>query len=161
MRHLLGLLAALVATHLYATPVSPDAMRAYLIRYEGYRLTPYRDGNHWAVGVGHSLTAHRQAVRAYSRVEVERFLWTDLSWSLDACRRGVRDFDDLPHEVQLLCVGVAFTVGRTGFERFRQFRLALSHRAYNAAAHELRWSKWFTQVSAARANAAVRVLLAL
>lgn len=134
-------------------------IRDYLVRWEGYRLTPYKDRGHWSVGVGHNLTVNREPVRRYSAAEVETLLWRDVSWALDVCRAGVTDFDDLPHDVQLVCIGLAFGVGRVGFMRFTNLRRALSWRAYHAASQELGLSKWYTQVSPARARAARQVLL--
>lgn len=141
----------------FAAP-SPARIRAELVKWEGYRLVPYRDGAHWSVGIGHNLTVNRQPARRYSPAEVERFFLADVSWALDACRKGISDFDDLPEQVQLVCISVAFGVGRTGFDRFRNFRLAMSYRAYDSAASELRLSKWATQVSPARRDHHIRVL---
>ncbi len=155
----------LTASGLCVQPTPPgslslDTIRAYLVQWEGYSLTPYRDGPGYSVGIGHSLFANREKVRPYSRAEVERFFYRDTSWVIDACRLGITGFDQLPTDVRLVCIGLAFGVGRTGFARFHQFRLALSHRAYNAAAHELGLSKWYRQqVSPARARAAYNTLL--
>lgn len=147
---------------LAAEPVSSVAIRDHLIRWEGYRLSPYRDGPGWSVGVGHSITANAERRKArYTAAEVERLLWADVSWALDAARQGIRDFDDLPPQVQLIALGVAFGTGRTGFHRFQSFRLALSRRAYNAAAHELAHSRWATQVSPERRTHYVNTLLRL
>lgn len=137
--------------------------RDHLVAYEGYRTRPYRDGDGWSVGIGHSLTQHREAAiwtRPYTAAEIEALYARDISWTLDACRRGVAHFDDLPPAVRQVCVGVAFTVGRTGFDHFVSFRLALSYRAYDAAAVELNRSRWADQVSPARHNSYIRILKA-
>lgn len=144
-----------------AVPVTYSEARTYLVQWEGYKTTPYRDGpaGHYSVGIGHSLTANGEVPRArYSPTQIERYFAADLSWALDACRAGVRRFDDLPKDIQLVALSVAFTTGRTGFHRFTNFRRALSWRAYDAAAVELADSKWRTQVSVSRFNHCVRVL---
>lgn len=124
-----------------------------LVHWEGRRNRPYRDGEGWSVGVGHSLTMNRESAiwsRPYTELEVERMLVADLSWALDAARKGVDDFDSLPIEVRRITVGIAFTVGRTGFERFVDLRRSLSRRAFDAAATSLLFSRWRTQVSRER-----------
>jgi hypothetical protein len=110
------------------------------------------------VGIGHNLTAHGRPVRRYAAVEVERLFMQDFSVALDSCRKGIEDFDSLPVNLQILCISVHWGVGRTGFARFHDFRLAMSHRAYLLAASELRLSKWATQVSRARRDHHVALL---
>ena len=150
------LLSVLAAT---AAPITYAEARDYLVQWEGYRTTPYRDGPGYSVGIGHSLTANGEIPRArYTAVQIERYFAADLSWALDACRAGIRDFDELPKRVQLVALSVAFTTGRTGFHRFSGFRRALSWRAYEAAAAELSHSFWRNQVSASRFNHSISVI---
>ena len=158
---LLALLAALCPLTGCAVPVTEGAIRAHLVQWEGYRLTAYRDGPRgWSVGIGHSLTSNMEKVKrsAYTRAEIERFWAEDCSWAWDACRGGVERFDDLPQDIQLITLGVAFTCGRTGFARFVSFRRALGWRAFDLAATELATSRWYAQVSAARASTYVKTL---
>lgn len=144
-----------------ADSLSPTTVELHLRRFEGYRTVPYRDGPSWSVGVGHNLSAHREPVKArYTDVEIRRFLLADTAAALDACRLGVTGFDDLPVEVQLVCIDLAFTTGSTGFQRWGNLRLALGRRAYSSAAIELTLSRWWRQVSAERANWALRALRA-
>lgn len=151
------LLFILLAAQVIAVPL--DKLRQEMVRWEGYRLSPYRDGSGYAVGIGHNLTAHGEEVRTYTAAEVEAFFKSDIQWAIAACRNGIDNFDDLPDDVQIVCISVAFTVGRTGFQRFKDFRLAMSYRAYNAAATELRLSKWAAQVSPSRRDHHIDVLL--
>lgn len=157
---LVGLILLILgALALRGAPVSADAIKRHLVEWEGYSLVPYRDGPGWSAGIGHSLTMHGHPVRSrYTAAQVDRWFREDVSWALDACRRGIERFDDLPHDVQIVCVGIAFGVGRTGFDRFRNLRLALSYRAYRSAASELRLSRWATQVSPVRRDYYVSVL---
>lgn len=162
MLRLLAILALVApAPSALAAPVTLDQARAFLVQFEGYRLVPYRDGAHISVGIGHNLTVHGERVKSrYTALEVERMFRRDLVWALDACRAGVRDFDDLPERVQLVALGVCWTVGRTGFHRFTNFRRALSYRAYNSAAHELSRTPWARQVGEHRSRHHIHVLLA-
>ena len=145
-----------------AAPLTFERGAVYLTHWEGYRLVPYRDAQSgWSVGVGHSLTAHREQVKSrYTPAEVHAFLVHDFAVALESCEQGITDFDELPLDVQEVCIGVAFGCGARGFERFKSFRWALSRRAYWVAANELGLSKWYHQVSPNRANEAIRVLRA-
>lgn len=162
MRLLLALLSFCCST-LGAAP-SVAAVRETLIKWEGYRLTPYRDpsGRATCVGVGHNLTAHKEPVKArYTTREVERMLLRDISTALDTCRAAIDRFDDLPDDVQLVCINVAFSCGRAGFMRFTNLRRALRYRAYGLAASELGHSLWYRkQASPERARWAYSVLKA-
>ena len=162
MRIPLALLSFCCST-LGAAP-SVAAVRESLIKWEGYRLTPYRDpsGRAVCVGVGHSLTAHREPVRVrYTAREVEKMLLRDIATALDTCRAAVDRFDDLPDDVQLVCLNLAFSCGRSGFMRFVNLRLALRYRAYELAASELGLSLWYRQqASPERARWAYGVLKA-
>ncbi len=144
---------------LRGAPVSLADIRASLLRFEGYTLTPYRDGPAYSVGVGHNLTANGQKARHYTPIEVEAFLLRDVSWSIDCCRSGVAGFDDLPPPIQLAVIHVAFGCGRVGFHRFYAFRSALSRRSYPQAARQLAASRWASQVSPARRDWALTALL--
>lgn len=144
-----------------ALAATPEKVKEELVKWEGYHLNPYRDGDHWSVGVGHNLSARHQKVRHYSRSEIERFFQSDLKWALDICRKGVKDFDLLPEEAQTICVSLTWGVGRVGFMSFKRFRAALAARDWKKAALELRSSKWATQVSPARLENHVAALLGL
>ncbi len=153
------LLALLCVASACAAPLSTERAYADLVRWEGHKLIPYRDADGWSVGVGHALTRHGEPVkRVYTRAEVRTLFYHDLAVSLEACRAGVRDFDLLPEEVQLIALNVAWGVGPEGFMRFKGFRFALGRRTYNAAATELFLSKWYRQVSPSRANWAINAL---
>ncbi len=149
----------LIAGVLRGQPTQPGTLSIHvawseLIRWEGHSLTPYRDGAGYSVGVGHSLSAHAEPVKArYTQTEVWALFLADLSWSLDSCRSGIRDFDSLPRDIQLVALGLAWNVGRTGFARFHDFRVALSYRSYESAAFALQTSRWYQQAPARRVNA--------
>lgn len=148
-----------LATRLAATPLTTDRALLEMTRWEGHKLRPYRDADGWSVGVGHALTRHGEPVkRLYSRAEVYQLFLHDLAVSLEICRSGVRGFDDLPTEVQLVCVNLAWTCGPAGFMAFRDLRFSLSHRAYDAATTALYLSQWYRTQPAARANWAIHVL---
>jgi lysozyme len=156
-----GAILWLMAGVVRAQPTQADPFRSYLVSVEGYRQAPYRDQNHWAVGVGHNLSSHKQPVRTYSRAQIDSFYQDDLAITLRAARGGVRDFDTLPLSARQVVVGLIWTTGPAGFRGFTRFRQALSTRDYHDAARELRASKWWTQVGQARARRAYEALMRL
>lgn len=141
-------------------PVTFQAIKDSILRWEGYRVRPYRDRGAICVGVGHNLSAARERVKPlYTAIEIEQYFCADVAWSLDAARSGIDRFDELPQDVQLVVFNIVFSVGRAGFERFRELRLALGYRAYGGAATALGTSLWYRQVASDRANWAYRILL--
>lgn len=158
-RHILPLLLfAALPVVLPAQRVTPEECYTYLKRWEGYSTTVYRDGPGYSVGVGHYLGSSRPRRLTYSHAEIRQLFYRDLAIALAACERGVEGFSALPRQVQLVTLGVAWSVGPTGFMRFKEFRRALNWRAYEGAATELADSKWARQVGAARYNHAIGVL---
>ncbi len=150
-----------LAARLAAAPLDTDRAYAELVRWEGHRLVPYQDQDGWSVGVGHALTQHGEPVkRLYTRAEVRALFIHDLAVSLEACRAGVKGFDDLPEAVRLVCLNVVWSVGPAGFMAFKDFRFALSRRAFYASATALYLSRWYHQTSPARANWAIATLRA-
>ncbi len=149
MRYLLLLLPLCVA----AKPVTHQAAFPELRKWEGYSLVPYKDGVCMSVGLGHNLTAHAQPIRPYTDAECRAFYVHDFAIAQESCRAGVTDFDNLPQNVQIVTIGLVMCVGPKGFRAFKGLRLALSRRAFNAASAEIADSKWFHQVSRARAMA--------
>ena len=141
-----------------ATPDTADVF-VNLVRFEGYKVIPYRDGNHWVIGVGHSLTGHKETVKkSYSYEEIRNYFLSDYAEALATCRRLVDDFDRLPEPIQLLCLNLVWSVGPTGFSKFKNFRLALKYCAYSTARIELALSKWASQVQPARRDWALNQL---
>lgn len=140
--------------------VTTSESLAYLRVWEGVSTTPYRDNGGYSVGVGHWLGRTKPAKTRYTQVEILNLFYRDLAIALEACQKGVKGFADLPKDVQLVTLGLAWSVGPSGFQRFTNFRRALSRRAYNAASIELADSKWWGQVEAARARHSFNVLQA-
>lgn len=144
-------LLSLSASHTLSGSPSLETYKREMIRWEGLRFVPYVDGKNFTSGIGHNLNAHREKLKPrYSTFEVDRWFYRDLAFAIGAANAGIRDFDSLPDEVQLLVIGLVWTVGPTGFKRFINLRRALSWRAYEAASIELLDSKWAIQVSPAR-----------
>ncbi len=142
-----------LALRAHGAPVSDAQVRNDLEHWEAWRAEPYQLDGQWHVGLGHNLSAHAQPIRPYSHVELLRFAQDDIASARGACQSLVDYFDDLPPQVQLAVIGIAYTVGRTGFSDFRGMRLALNWRKYNLAANELANSHWVKKVSPERFHA--------
>ena len=138
---------------LVAPLIAAPNYRAELIRWEGFSLVSYADNGFISAGIGHNLTSGRnkgnpkyKAGQRFTALEVESFFIGDLANALQFARKGVKNFDSLPDEAKLITISLIFTTGGEGFLKFKNFRLALSHRMFNLAANELGMSKWAKQL---------------
>lgn len=131
--------------------------RAFLVASEGYSLTPYLSANETHVGIGHLLRPGERHGR-YTKAQVEALFDHDLSYAIHSCRLAFVRFDELPKDVRLVLTSLSFTVGRRGLMAFVNLRLAITYRAYDAAAHEVADSRWWNQVQPARAWEAYTIL---
>jgi GH24 family phage-related lysozyme (muramidase) len=139
-----------------------EQFKPYIKKWEGYSNTPiYRKNGEGVVGIGHNIAYDKNVKKYYSNYELKRIYINDYVKSLDAVRKLINDFDSLPMEAKLVCLSVEWTVGKTGFERFYEFRSNISERRYKAAATELYDSKWATQVSKKRLNDYINKLINL
>jgi GH24 family phage-related lysozyme (muramidase) len=141
----------------HAEPVPQEIVFQYLARWEGVRFSPYPDGDQWCVGVGHVLRGQRKS--DYSKAEVFAFFEADLAEARRVCRESILYFEMCPHDVQLVVIGLWWTVGTRGFLKFEQFRAAVSEWDFAAAAKELHDSKWRHQVKPARTADACKRLV--
>ncbi len=151
------LLLLLLASPLAAAPVDQTVAFGHLLQFEGWKLRPYRDGPGWSVGLGHSLTSHHEPVKkTYTDAECRALYAADFQSAIRGCRIAFKGFDDLPAEVQLAILNVAWTCGPTGLMRFTNLRFAVAHRAWSVAAVEVAQSKWARQVSPDRRLAVIQ-----
>jgi hypothetical protein len=100
-------------------------------------------------------------VRNYTHQEVIDFFEQDYNQMVASARRLVVDFDKLPEPAQLVVINLMWSVGPTGFAKFKNFRLALKYRAFNLARAELIDSKWAGQVQPERLHWALASLKSL
>lgn len=153
---LLSLLLLFAAPTLFAAP-SLDAIKAHIAHWEGFSLAPYNRSIkgvvvETSVGYGHNLRAHGEPIRLYTQEEVDAFFARDVEDALRACRH-IKDFDRLPDQVQLCCIGIAFSTGPTGFSKWKGLRRALNGRLYELAGYEIASSVWARQVGQTRMRA--------
>lgn len=152
MRRYLLILVALFAPVLCHAQ-EDEAFRAYLIQWEGYTHQPVTHPNgEITVGIGHNCRYHVPfPLKSYYSDEYLRRLYDrDFADALWAARSGVWGFDTLPRKIQYTVLSIIWTVGPTGFMRFKDFRAALSERMYEVAAYALLNTEWAHQVGHAR-----------
>lgn len=150
----LAALSLVSPLELLASPSEAD-VRAHIRAWEGYRLKPYTDpnGSVQCVGIGHNLTAHKERVKAlYTDSEVLALFHRDYIEAVRAARRSIHNYDVLPDNIQTIVIGMVFTLGPTGFYRWKTFRQALSNRLYTSAGKELLNSRWARQVGERRST---------
>lgn len=139
----------------FGAPISRKDFKHFIVQWEGYRRAAYQDGQYIVVGIGHNLTAHKKSTyigECYSPLQIEAFYNDDYDRALKSARQYINNFDDLNIEAQKVVLSVIWTVGPTGFSKFRKFHLCLKSKMYNLAATALRESFWFEQVGRVRAN---------
>lgn len=133
---------------------------AHIKKFEGFRSQPYRDGDHWAVGIGHQIPkGQRWQYANLSYDHLMQIYQVDFSYAYAAALKGVPNWEDQSKEVRVLLVALAFNVGDQGFQDFVHFRAAIVRRHYLSASEELRHSKWARQVGTARRDAYIQILI--
>lgn len=120
-------------------------MRQHLIKEEGYRLRPYLVRGIPHVGIGHRVHGTPHSI---SPSEAESLFIRDLSKARHAARTACVTFDNQPHDVKIILIGLAYNLGSTGLYRFTAFRSAVDNFDYWTAALELRKSLWRYQLPA-------------
>ena len=137
---------------LLSVPAQADALRDYIVRWEGYRQTVYAcPAGTPTIGIGHNLSFEHQKV-VYTDKEIEVYYTQDITRAKVIARKWLRNFDTLPQNVQFVTLSLIFTVGETGFVKFAKYRQSIMFSDYRQAARELRNSLWWKQVSPLRAQ---------
>lgn len=116
-------------------------IREQLIRHEGMRLTLYQDSvGKWTIGVGRNI--HESGI---SRQEALMLLENDIDHALSIVSRTAW-WGSLDAVRRRVVVDMTFNLGAAGFRGFKRLNLALTRLDYETAAHEMRNSKWYSQV---------------
>lgn len=118
-----------------------DAFREHLKWAEAIRQFPYRcSAGKLTIGVGRNLDD-----KGLSLDEVDYLLDNDIKDTLADCGR-LDYFDALDPARQFVVADMVFNLGVSRFLRFVKLNAALALHDYTLAAHEMKDSKWFTQV---------------
>jgi GH24 family phage-related lysozyme (muramidase) len=130
-----------------------DALAAQLAVDEGKMLVVYHGKTDrpgvWTVGVGHMVLPqdHLALGQTITEAECQAFLAHDIGLALGTCHKVWVDFDALPEEAQQVLAGMAFNLGETRLRTFRLFIAAVTDRAWQRAAMQLRHSLYYGQVT--------------
>lgn len=113
--------------------------------WEGRRTEAYWDADGWSIGVGHYMGKVLR-VRALSHKDIDALLKIDIMKAIGIARRNVKNFDNLPHEVKLIVVDLAFNLGEKRFKTFKKTIAACERGDFITMSYELKDSNWYYQV---------------
>jgi lysozyme len=117
------------------------AFEKHLRWAEAERLFPYKcSADKLTIGVGRNLDD-----RGITKDESAFLLNTDIENTLDECRR-LDYWNNLDPVRQLIVADMVFNLGFARFKRFVKLNAALAIQDYSLAAHEMKDSRWYTQV---------------
>lgn len=109
---------------------------------EGYRAKAYQDSlGIWTIGYGTNL---QQLL--ITKELAESFLTSDVIRAYACCRRIIKDFDDLPVDVQVALINMGYNLGCDGLGGFKKMIAAVNGRDYHTAADEVMNSLYAKQV---------------
>ena len=72
---------------------------------------------------------------------------TDITQTIEECKKLYFDFDNLPEEVQHIIANMMFNMGRPRLSRFHKMKRAVDNRDWKEAAVQMQDSKWYKQVT--------------
>ena len=120
---------------------------------EGEVLEVYLDHlGYPTIGIGHLVTAKDEEFgkppgTAITAERSRELFDRDVQSAIEDCERLYGQWHNWPEEVQRIMVNMAFNLGATRLEKFRQMRFHLSQHQWKQAAEEGRDSKWYRQVT--------------
>ena len=120
---------------------------------EGEVLEVYKDHlGYDTIGIGHLVTAEdeefgKPAGTPITAKRSRELFDRDIECAIKDCERLYGQWHNWPEEVQLIMVNMAFNLGATRLEKFRQLRFHLSQHNWKQAAAEGRDSLWYRQVT--------------
>lgn len=157
MNKLKYIFVSLISTTVFSSEI--NEFREFIRGFEGYTNRPVYKINEVVIGIGHNLIHTPNIKSYYSNLDIERFYRADYAAAIDCARRNITDFDSLPKEIRYVTLSIIWTVGRTGFSRWKEYRTALNYKNYALAGTALYHSpKWRSQVGPNRFGHHYRVL---
>ena len=114
---------------------------------EGYSKVPYLD-------------TKKIVTQGFGQVgpEAKKTFFEITSKAEDQAKKFVKNYDELPTDVQAILSGMAYNLGGAGLTKWTELKKALENKDYNAAADQLILSKRYDQIGN-RAKDEVNVLL--
>lgn len=119
---------------------------SFIRTWEGKSNHVYIDslGNR-TIGIGHALRKDEN-FSYLSDYHVERICLEDIKTAQNIVRSHIKDFDLHPTLFKLIMVDMAFNLGSNRFCSFKNMIRACNDRDYLLVSHEMRESKWYSQV---------------
>ena len=117
---------------------------------EGKRLVVYADSLKLpTVGVGHLVTGGAFKIGdVITQEQCDEFFHADFDSAVSGCYKlfGESRFDGLPDAVQGVLVNMCFNLGCSRLAGFKKFVFAICQHNWQAAADEMKASRWYSQV---------------
>lgn len=128
------------------------ALVARVKRHEGFRSTPYRDAEGWAIGYGRNLTFN-----PITEHEAEVLLQNDLMRVIEDLQQRISFWSEIDSVRQEALTEMAYNLGVGGLMKFARMLEALEANRYADAEYHALDSKWARQVGH-RAKVLARML---
>lgn len=119
--------------------------KSYISKWEGCKNSVYLDslGNK-TVGIGHLLPPNA-ANRHFSNQEIAVFYNHDFFAAYHSCLRLYVNFNELPPQIKLVLVDLAFNLGYNKLRKFINFNNDIRSMDYYKGAQDLKDSRWYHQ----------------
>ncbi len=128
-------------------------VRAILTKEEGFKLEPYGDAGHKAVGIGHKFEKGEKE-RSVSNAEARRLLEEDISGAYASVDRLIKKFDvegSVPPALRDELMMMAFQMGATGLSKFKKMWKGIKNQDWNEVTVQMADSRWAKSQTPARA----------
>jgi lysozyme len=115
--------------------------------HEGFRSEIYADTRGFkTIGYGHNLSFGGIPYRIpISLSDATLLLVSDLNTVIIWISKHIW-WGNLTDNRKMCLIDLAFNVGETGFQDFKEMIIALTNKNYTEAAYQMKSSKWFTEV---------------
>lgn len=157
------LVVLLVAPIMGAAELDRAKLRKQLILHEGKKPKVYKDSEGIpTIGVGFNLRRPDAKQRieelglnynkvlageqALSDAQIDKLLEADIDAAINACVKVFPNFTELSDVRQRVLADMMFNLGRSRFEGFKKMIVAVKEGKFEAAADEMKNSKWYKQV---------------
>jgi lysozyme len=121
-----------------------DSLYNQLIKYEGFRLKPYRNSNgHLIIGIGRDIEK-----KGITHEEARRFLENDIAECVkDLATIFPNHFVRMPELLQRVLIDMRFQLGPGGFRGFKMMIRAVRRDDLPGMIREMKNSNWYRQTT--------------
>jgi lysozyme len=146
-----------------AADLDREKLRQQLTKHEGKKSKVYNDSEGIpTIGVGFNLTRSdakkkieqlgldhtkvKEAKQVLTDAQIEKLLEADIDSAIADCKAIFPKFADLSDVRQRVLIDMMFNLGKKRFEQFKKMIQSVEAGKYDAAAEEMKASKWYEQV---------------